>query len=217
VSREGQLSFFHDYLRSAIWREYLDEEHELESAHARLAEIVLRWQEPDAFGQSLKAYGFANGIHHLIAINCNNEATSLLLDENYRETATRTLHDSQPILKDVAYVRNANALADGIYLSQAAHLSVLALTGREQLTKHLREALDLAATEADWETVISVISAENNDEVSLLLACRALARNNAGISAKMTLELQPLMEKWATAGKSEWREIIQLIAIQKNE
>jgi nephrocystin-3 len=217
VSREGQLSFFHDYLRSAIWREYLDEEHELESAHARLAETVLRWQEPDAFGQSLKAYGFANGIHHLIAINCNNEATSLLLDENYRETATRTLHDSQPILKDVAYVRNANALADGINLSQAAHLSVLALTGREQLTKHLREALDLAATEADWETVISVISAENNDEVSLLLACRALARNNAGISAKMTLELQPLMEKWATAGKSEWREIIQLIAIQKNE
>jgi nephrocystin-3 len=217
VSREGQLSFFHDYLRQAVWREYLDEAHEQENAHGRMAETVTRWQEPSAFGPSLKAYGFANGIRHLLAIDSNAESASLLLDKNYRETAARTLHDPQPILEDLARVRKACALADKINVSQAAHLSVLALIGREQLTKHLREALDLAATEADWETVISVISAENNDEVSLLLACRALARNNAGISAKMTLELQPLMEKWATAGKSEWREIIQLIAIQKNE
>ena len=42
VSREGQLSFFHDYLRQAVWREYLDEDHELENAHGRLAETATR-------------------------------------------------------------------------------------------------------------------------------------------------------------------------------
>jgi hypothetical protein len=64
VSRDGQLHFFHDYLRQAVWMEYLDESCELEAAHERLAQTVTRWCET-CFGPTLRAYGFAYGIGHL--------------------------------------------------------------------------------------------------------------------------------------------------------
>ena len=212
VSREGQLSFFHDYLRQAVWREYLDEVEEREAAHGRLAETVIRWNEPDAFGASLKTYGFTNGIRHLLAADRNAESTNLLLDKNYRETAASTLHDPQPVLDDVDRVCQANALAAQSDLTKAADLTILALTGREQLTVHLREVLDKAASESDWESVISLAVAEHSSSMRLLLAFRALTRENAKLSNEAISELRTILSRWATAtGKSEWVELVEQV------
>jgi hypothetical protein len=209
VSREGQLSFFHDYLRQAVWREYLDEAEEREAAHGRLAETVIRWSEPDAFGASLKTYGFKNGIRHLLAIERNEELTNLLLDKIYREIAASTLHDPQPILEDVARVRQANALAGQSDLTKAADLTVLALTGREQLIVHLREVLDKAASESDWESVISLAAAGDSASMRLLLALRALSRENTKLTEKAISELRTILSRWASeSGKPEFSEIV---------
>lgn len=212
VSREGQLSFFHDYLQQAVWREYLDEAHERKASHTRLAETAMRWSEPDAFGASLKTYGFTNGIRHLLATDCLPESTNLLLDKNYREAAASTLHDPQPILKDVSRVRQANALAAQSDLTEAADLTMLALTGREQLTVHLREVLDKAASESDWESVISLAAAEDSASMRLLLAFRALTRENAKLSEQAISELRTILSRWASeSGKPEWEEVIESV------
>jgi hypothetical protein len=212
VSREGQLSFFHDYLRQAVWREYLDEAEEREAAHSRLAETVIRWSEPDAFGSSLKAYGFANGIRHLLAMGRAAESTSLLLDKNYRDSAARILRAPQPILEDVARVRQASALAAQSDLTKAADLTILALTGREQLIVHLREVLDKSASESDWESVISMAAADNSESMRLLLALRALTRQNAKLSEQAISELRTILSRWAAAtGKFEWGETVRLL------
>ena len=210
VSREGQLSFFHDYLRQAVWREYLDEAEEREAAHSRLAETVIRWSEPDAFGASLKAYGFAYGIRHLLAIERAAESTSLLFDKTYRESAARTLHAPQPILEDVARVRQANALADEPDANQAADLTVLALNGREQLTAHLRHTLDKAASKSDWESVVALAAAEESESMRLILAFRALTRQNAILPENVFPELQNILSRWASeSGKPEWEELVE--------
>ena len=212
VSREGQLSFFHDYLRQAVWREYLDEAEEREAAHSRLAETVIRWSEPDAFGSSLKTYGFKNGILHLLATDCTTESTNLLLDKNYRETAASTLHDPQPVLEDVARIRQANALADQTDANQAAELTVLALNAREQLTAHLRETLDKAASESDWESVVALAAAEESESMRLLLTFRALTRQNAILPENVFPELQNILSRWASeSGKPEWVEVIESV------
>jgi nephrocystin-3 len=209
VSREGQLSFFHDYLRQAVWREYLDEAHERDAAHERLAEPATRWNEPDAFGSSLKAYGFANGIRHLLAIERTAESTSLLLDKSYRESAAQTLHNPTPILADVARVRQVNALADEPDANQAADLTVLALNGREQLTAHLRHTLDKAASESDWESVVALAAAEESESMRLILAFRALTRENAILPEKVIPELQNILSRWASeSGKPELEELV---------
>jgi hypothetical protein len=172
----------------------------------------MRWSEPDAFGASLKTYGFTNGIRHLLATDCLPESTNLLLDKNYREAAASTLHDPQPILKDVSRVRQANALAAQSDLTEAADLTMLALTGREQLTVHLREVLDKAASESDWESVISLAAAEDSTSMRLLLALRALSNQNAKFSNEAISELRTILSRWATAtGKIEWEEVVSKI------
>ena len=209
VSREGQLSFFHDYLRQAVWQEYLDEEHELQAARGRLAEPATRWTEPEAFGPSLRAYGFEYGIRHLLACGRAAESTRLLLDNGYRQAAAHTLKKPQPVLDDIAQVRHANAIAATPEASAAAPLTVLALTGREQLTAHLRQSLDEAATGADWETVLALAAAGESEATRLLLACRALTRENATPPEGEANELRALMTRWASnSGNAGWQELI---------
>ena len=210
VSREGQLSFFHDYLRQAVWREYLDESHERESAHNRLAKTVTRWNDPDALTASLQAYGFTNGIRHLLANARVEESTALLLNENYRQAAARVLCDPQPVLEDLARVRHASALSSRFDGDAAAGLTFVALTGERQLTAHLRKSLDQAANEGDWESVLALASAEKSEPMRLLLACRALTLENSSPPAPAARELQILMSRWArNTGKPEWEEIVQ--------
>ncbi len=213
VSREGQLSFFHDYLRQAVWREYLDEDHELETAHGRLAETVTRWNDQAAFGFSLRAYGFEYGVRHLLACKRAGDAVDLILDEKYREAAASALHQWQPVLHDVARVRRELAMQPSCDLAQAAELAVLSLSAEAQLGACLRRRLDQCAANGDWEEVLALSSAEKDETVRLLVACRALTRRSDSgsdkASAQLRAELTAVVERWAeSTGKSEWGELV---------
>ena len=222
VSREGQLNFFHEYLRQAVQREYLNESdgrhHGREAAHNRLAETVTRWSDPVVFNASLRAYGFANGIQHLLANRRVEESTALFLDETYRKAAARVLCDPQPVLKDLARVRHASTLSSQFNEDAAAELTIVALTGARQLTNHLRASLDQASDEGDWESVISLASAERTEPLRLLLACRALTRDGVCPSALDVGALRTLMSRWArNTGKPEWEEVVQRMLPEAND
>jgi len=212
VSREGQLSFFHDYLRSAIWREYLDEAHERQAARGRLAEPALRWREDDAFGASLRSYGFENGIRHLLDNHRADEAAGLLLDRAYREAAVQTLHQAYPVLDDVQRVREADTQADNFDAGRASELTVLALTGGEQLGVHLRKTLDEAAVKSDWESVLALAGAEGGADRSILLACRAVTRTDVELNEADVDEIKIVLERWAKATANPiWTELIKAL------
>ena len=213
VSREGQLSFFHDYLRQAVWREYLDEDHELENAHGRLAETATRWLDQTAFGFSLRAYGFEYGVRHLIACKRAGDALDLVLDKKYREAAVSALHQVQPVLHDVALVRRELAMQPSCDLDQAAALTVLSLSAEAQLGACLRRRLDQCAANGDWEEVLALSSAEKDETFRLLLACRALTRGSDSAtdkdSVQLRAELAAVMARWAdSTGKAEWGELV---------
>jgi nephrocystin-3 len=207
VSREGQLSFFHDYLREAVAREYLDEAHEREAAHGRLAQTVTRWREEAAFGATLRTYGFQQGITHLLEVDRTREAVELLLAEDYRETAARTLRETQPVLRDVERVRVAAAIAGTSDPEDAAALTVLALAGREQLTACLRQALDQAATQGHWESVMALSEAAEEETLRLLLACRAIMGGGPPGEESEARLLRDKMARWAD-GRKEWLELL---------
>jgi hypothetical protein len=217
VSREGQLSFFHDYLRSAIWREYLDESHEREAARGRLAEPALRWREEGAFGASLRSYGFENGIRHLLDNHRADEAAGLLLDREYREAAAQTLRQAYPVLDDVQRLREADTQADNFDAGRASELTVLALTGGERLGAHLRKTLDEAAVKSDWESMLALAGAEGGGDRSILLACRAVTRTDVELDEADVDEITMVLERWAKAtGNSTWSELIKaLLAPQR--
>lgn len=212
VSREGQLSFFHDYLRSAIWREYLDEAHERETARGRLAEPALRWREEDAFGTSLRSYGFENGIRHLLDNHRADEAAGLLLDRKYREAAAQTLYQAYPVLDDVQRVRKADTQADNFDAGRASELTVLALTGGEQLGVHLRKTLDEAAVKSDLGSLLALAGAEGGADRSILLVCRAVTRTDVKLNEADVDEIKIVLERWAKATANPiWSELIKAL------
>ena len=212
VSREGQLSFFHDYLRQAVWREYLDERHELEAAHERLSQTVTRWREDDAFGASLKHYGFNNGISHLLAIERKEDAMGLLLDYEYRKAAARTLRDAEPVQRDVTAVRRAVALAGKAQVKAVAELTALALRVRDELTRHLRDILDDRAAEGQWDEVMGLVAAPDDAAMQLLLALRAVAQTGPPKREADSGELRLLLTRWAGAtGKEEWLHLVECL------
>jgi hypothetical protein len=210
VSREGQLSFFHDYLRKAVWLEYLDEDREQEKAHGRLAETVTRWQDEQAVGASLRSYGFEHGISHLLARARVREALDLLLADHYRHAAALTLRRSAPVLRNVQDVRRAAALEDLCQPEEAATLTQLALTGRSMLETDLRQSLDQSAQKEDWETVMGLAAAGENESMSMLLACRALLQGGMPKNDSDAVQLRALMKRWS-AGKDEWEELSSLL------
>jgi nephrocystin-3 len=212
VNREGQLSFFHDYLRQAVLREYLDEEHERSEARTKLAEPALRWKEQDAFGASLRSYAFANGIAHLLDDKRTDKSLELLSDQEYRETAARALHQARPVLKDLQRLRETLAKAPAFDATQAAELTFLALRGKQELQTHLRISLDEVSKLGDWEDAMAFAAAEESETLRLLLACRALAGISAMPSEGSAAEVRALASKWADAtGTPEWRELVVLL------
>jgi len=218
VSREGQLSFFHDYLHQAVWREYLDEVHELETAHGRLAETATRWAEQGAYGSSLLAYGFEHGIGHLLAVRRVREALDLLLDRSYRQEAARVLRDAGPMQRDVAEVRRAAALEGMGNAHEAAELTVQALAGRGQLTGHLRCTLDQCARVGEWEEVMGLAAASEEESRRLLLGCRALVRGGMPSREADAAQLRALMQRWSVqTGKAEWSELLSRLMPETND
>jgi hypothetical protein len=216
VSREGQLSFFHDYLRSAIWREYLDEAHELEAAHARLAEPATRWREPEAFGLSLRAYAFEYGLRHLLANKCADDATAMILDENYRHRAIESTRRASTIQQDVSLVRHAVATDAKSDPERAAALTIQAITGTAKLEAHQRQRLDESAGAGDWEEALGIAGASENNEFRVLFACRALVHIQSSLTETEGAQIRDLSQRWARAtSRPEWEETLALLLQMK--
>jgi len=213
VSREGELGFFHDYLRQAIWREYLDEPNERVSAHTRLAAPIKRWRESDAFSSSLQAYAFEHGLGHLLEVKQVQEAVALILNQLYRQNAAVTLCGAEPVQRDVDRVRKAAALAGSCTASQSAQLTVRALTGWEELMMHLRDVLDQRAAQGKWEQVMEMAAAEDDVRLRLLLAFRAISRGHAPADNNDFVRLRALMCRWAVdSGKrEEWSALVDML------
>ena len=215
VSREGQLSFFHDYLRQAVWREYLDEEHEQQTAHRRLAQPARRWHEEDAYGATARDYGFQYGIGHLLAIARHGEAAEMLLDRGYQKACVLSHKKPYLVARDVNRVRHACALAGEGGSQRAAALCAEALGAETRLTQSLREILDDAAAAGKWEEVMELASAEDVIEGKLLLACRGIMRAQGSLHGQDAVTLGSLMTKWAaTVDKPEWREVVTRISAE---
>jgi len=88
VSRNGQLGFFHDYLRQAVDNEYLNEEHARQNIHQRLGQVALNWNT-GKFGDTLRAYGLEHGVWHLLQAGEVEAAASLCLDDGFMEAVRR--------------------------------------------------------------------------------------------------------------------------------
>ena len=208
VSREGQLSFFHDYLRQAVWREYLDEDEEREAAHGRLAETVIRWSEPDAFGASLKTYGFTNGIRHLLAIDRLGEAVSLLLNHEYRGTATRTLREEESVMQDIRRIRKEVALKEAKDSGLAVKLAFLTLKVREEMKRTLIDELDMAAKNGSaerWEEVASIAQSRQKLQDKILYGLRALSKGK-----NYTNDFLQQLNSWIqNSGRNDWQEVLK--------
>ena len=89
VSRNGQLGFFHDYLRQAVEREYLDEDWERKNIHGRFGEVALAW-DTDRFSPSLRNYGLAHGAQHLRLAGRHSNLVTLSCDMAFHEAQRKT-------------------------------------------------------------------------------------------------------------------------------
>lgn len=82
VSRNGRLGFFHDYLRQAVEREYLDEDWERKKIHGRFGEVAEACFT-DRFSPSLRNYGLSHGAWHLRLANNHERLWQLLSSTDY--------------------------------------------------------------------------------------------------------------------------------------
>lgn len=176
----------------------------------RLAEPALRWTEPEAFSTSLARYSFEFGIRHLLAAGEHAQATKLIKSESYRKLSAQSLRNVQPLVDDISHVGKTIALEGKFDVELSTQLMVLALSERGKLISHLRETLDASASKSDWETVISLASAEPAETMRVLLALRAIVKAEAKIKNQAAKELKTVVTRWASeTGKSEWQECVQ--------
>ena len=203
VSRDGQLGWFHDYLRQAVLREYLDEKHEQDSAHRRLADSVTCWAEP-RFSPSLLRYGFEHGIGHLLAVDDLDEAKKLGLNRSYREAATYALRAPAALLADVERVRLELAKKQPRQFAEGAELAAIAIREPVDLVRYLRAELDARAREGDWAEASELAGAGGTPAEQVLLAFRALSRGKGAAGGEFTEKLTRWMGETA---KEEWAEL----------
>ncbi len=68
VQRNGRLAFFHDFLREAVRREYLDEEWEFRNVHSRFVNLAERLLDGKSAGTTLDHYLARYASHHAGAL-----------------------------------------------------------------------------------------------------------------------------------------------------
>jgi hypothetical protein len=85
VSRNGQLSFFHDYLRQAVEKEYLDEEWERKKVHGRLGDVA-EAHGSSHFSPALRRYSLAHGTWHLCQAADRERLWSILSNARFRRS-----------------------------------------------------------------------------------------------------------------------------------
>jgi hypothetical protein len=89
VSRNGQLGFFHDYLRQAVEREYLDEHGERKKIHGKLGDIAQAW-DTDRYSPTLRNYGLEHGAAHLRLAGRHADLVTLSLSHHFHEEQRKT-------------------------------------------------------------------------------------------------------------------------------
>jgi len=146
VSRNGQLGFFHDYLRQAVEVEYLDEEWEREKIHGRFGEVAIAY-DGEAFSPSLKSYGLARGAWHLRRANDLQKLWLLLSDESYRRAQIDACGSSDYALEGLTEGVEAYAATSQPELQSDTRLAWLAAT-RAKVQEDARfESIPLAFEE----------------------------------------------------------------------
>jgi hypothetical protein len=158
VSRNGQLSFFHDYLQQAAEKEYLDEDWERKRVHGRLGEVALAY-ERESFSPSLKNYGLAHGAWHLRRANDLQSLWSLLSDRRYRLAQSQACGSSRYALEGLTEGVDAYADQAGSEIESDVCLAWLAATRADvqenERLEQIPRALEgfAAATECDHASV----------------------------------------------------------------
>jgi len=82
VNKNGQLFFFHDFLKQAIIQKYLGNAQSRIKIHRRLGEVAMCW-DTDRFGASLRQYGLQHGVYHLALGGRINAALKLAKSEAF--------------------------------------------------------------------------------------------------------------------------------------
>lgn len=204
VNRDGQFGWFHDYLRQAVFREYLDEQHERDAAHRRLSDPVLCWEQP-RFGPGLTRYGFEHGISHLLAADDLESSLTLAVARTYREASTYALRTPAPVLADVGHVRLELAKQHPENISAGAALAAVALREPVDLMRYLRGQLDAKARAGDWSEVSELAGAGATTGEQVLLAFRAVSRGDGRPDEEFSKKLSRWMGE---TGKEEWPELL---------
>ena len=78
------------------------------------------------------------------------------------------------------------------------------------LDAHLCQTLDQSAQKGEWETVMGLAAAGENESMSMLLACRALLQGGVPQNDSDAVQLRALMKRWS-ACKDEWEELSSLL------
>ena len=88
-------------------------------------------------------------------------------------------------------------------------MTLLALSGAQELESHLRQRIDEAAKHGDWEEALAFAAAEESETLRLLLACRALVSEGVSLSEEDALQVRALLRRWSEVTKEDtWRGLM---------
>lgn len=208
VSRNGQLGFFHDYLRQAVEVEYLDEEWEREKIHGRFGEVAEAWNT-ERFSPSLRRYGLAHGAWHLREAGKHDRLWDLLSSGDYLSAQKRDFHRQHESITALKIGVEAFADRNGLEFEDDARLCKLVLmcgktaeNARSSLASIFAEFV--AAPFADSDRVdrafqkLSVVSEDllfAAGQVLLMRECERAQNEKCPVDRKSLVKILECMEK----------------------
>ena len=221
LSKDGQLSFFHDYLRQAVLKEYLDEEKEQIDSNNLLALPLLNWNK-GAYSSSLEQYGHEHGYTHLLARVAGvgkpmlapenlDKALDLIQDSSCLDAGAVSLGNHEPFRRSLNLIRETLARDKPEKLKAGVELTVLAITKPKQLQYHLKKTLESKGKEGDWSTVLRLSDVEQETDGKILAGIRALIHANNVPDPSWVTKMERLAD--STSSGPEWKELIQRIKI----
>ena len=221
LSKDGQLSFFHDYLRQAVLKEYLDEDKEKADSNNLLAQPLVNWNK-SAYSSSLEQYGHEHGYKHLLARDEGigkplltpenlDKALALIQDATCINEGTVSIGNHEPFRRSLNLIRENLAREKPQQLETGVELTVLAITKPIQLQHHLKKTLETKGREGDWSTVIRLADVEQETEAKILSGIRALIHAEKSPDPSWVTKMERLAD--STSSGPEWKELIQRIKI----
>lgn len=205
INRDGQLGFFHDYLRQAVASEYLDEEREKDQANSRLGETVLAWNS-GRFGDSLRHYGFQHGIFHLIRCGRFDDALALIHNSAHRDLAVETTGDPDGVYREIDLLRDDLARKNSKDLRTAAELTSLAMSEPKRLAWRLRDCIKEAGQGNDWARVAKILGGGSTLNHQLMLGLLALAHATDSPPAEFRTHMEQALRQ---VNNPAWDELAE--------